>query len=57
MIKAKFNAGIVDQVTYLDALSEKTASEARFEKAHNDFEIAKANYYFASNNNIKEFIK
>lgn len=56
-IKAKFNAGIVDQVTYLDALSQKTASKARYQKSLNDYEIAKANYYFTSNKNIKEFIK
>jgi outer membrane protein TolC len=56
-IKAKFNAGIVDQVTYLDALSQKTASIARYQKSLNDYEIAKANYYFATNKNIKDFIK
>ncbi len=56
-IKAKFNAGIVDQVTYLDALSQKTASLARYKKAQNDFEIAKANYYFSANKNIKDYIK
>ncbi len=56
-IKAKFDAGIVDQVTYLDALSSKTASQAREQKADNDYEIAKANFYFLSNKNIKDFIK
>ncbi len=56
-IKAKFNAGIVDQVTYLDALSQKTAAQARFQKAQNDYEIAKATYYFTSNKNIKDYIK
>ena len=56
-IKAKFDAGIVDQVTYLDALSQKTAAQARFQKAQNDYEIAKATYYFSSNKNIKDYIK
>ena len=56
-IKAKFNVGIVDQVTYLDALSQKTASQARFQKAQNDYEIAKADYYFTANKNIKDYIK
>ncbi len=56
-IKAKFDAGIVDQVTYLDALSQKTASKARYQKSLNDYEIAKANYYFTSNKNIKDYIK
>ncbi len=56
-IKAKFNAGIVDQITYLDALSQKTASQARFKKAQNDYEIAKANFYFAANKNLKDYIK
>jgi hypothetical protein len=44
-------------VTYLDALSQKTASIARYQKSLNDYEIAKANYYFATNKNIKDFIK
>ena len=56
-IQAKFNAGIVDQVTYLDSLSQKTASAARYQKSLNDYEIAKATYYFTSNKNIKDFIK
>ncbi len=56
-IKAKFNAGIVDQVTYLDALSQKTASQARYQKALNDYEIAKATYLFTANKNIKDYIK
>ncbi len=56
-IKAKFDAGIEDQVTYLDALSQKTAFWARYKKSQNDYEVAKANYYFAANKNIKEYIK
>ncbi len=56
-IKAKFDAGIVDQVTYLDALSTQTASLALYKKAQYDYEIAKATYYFTSNKNIEDYIK
>jgi len=55
--KAKFNAGLVDQVTYLDALSQKIAGEARYSDALNRYEIAKANYYFKANSSLKERIQ
>jgi outer membrane protein TolC len=56
-IHAKFSAGLVDQVTYLDALRERAEAQARYETAKNDFETAKADYYFAANRAIREYIK
>jgi len=56
-ISEKFDAGSVDNVTFLDALSVKTDAKAQYEKALNDLQIAYATYYFYTNNNIKDFIK
>jgi hypothetical protein len=35
-------------ITYLDALSKKIYNLALYKQALNDYEIAKANYYFSS---------
>ncbi len=56
-MKAKFSAGMVDQVTYLDALSKMSEAEARYETAKNDYETAKADYCFAANRDIREFVQ
>jgi outer membrane protein TolC len=56
-ITEKYNAGIVDNVVYLDALSSKTQAQAMYEKALNDLEIAYAIYYYYNNKNIEEFLQ
>jgi len=56
-ISQKFKAGIVDNVTYLDALSVKTNSKSLYQKALNDIQIAYASYYYYLNKNIKDYIK
>ena len=48
MVESKYQNGVVDNITYLDALSKKTINYALYSKALNDYEIAKANYYFMS---------
>jgi len=48
IVKVKYQNGIVDNITYLDALSKKIYNQALYQKALNDYEIAKANYYFSS---------
>ncbi len=48
IIKTKYENGIVDNITYLDALSKKTTNMALYNQALNNYEIAKANYYFSS---------
>jgi len=57
IVKEKFDNGIVDNIAYLDALSKKTYNLALYKQALNDYEIAKANYYFASGINIDEVLK
>jgi len=56
-ITQKYNAGIVDNVVYLDALSAKTEAKATYEKSLNDLEIAYAIYYYYNNKNLEEFIQ
>ncbi|CAA6799593.1 MAG: Efflux system, outer membrane component [uncultured Sulfurovum sp.] len=56
MIEQKFEAKIVDNVTYLDALSNKTAATAQYEIALNSLEVAKANCYFQLGLNVEEYI-
>jgi outer membrane protein TolC len=56
-IKAKFQAGLIDQISYLDALSRLTISKAKYKQALYDYEVAKANYYFKSNKNIEDYIQ
>ncbi len=56
-ITEKYNAGIVDNVVYLDALSSKTQAKATYEKSLNNLEIAYAIYYYYNNKDLEEFIK
>ncbi len=56
-ISKKYDAGIVDNVAYLDSLSSQTSAKALYEKSMNDLEVAYATYYYYAGKNIEEFIK
>ena len=56
-VNEKYNAGIVDYVIYLDALTAKTNANALYEKSLNDLQVAYAMYYYYSGKDLKEFIK
>lgn len=56
MVKVKYQNGIVDNITYLDALSKKVYNQALYIQALNDYEIAKANYYFSSGIDFKSIL-
>ena len=56
IIKTKYQNGVVDNVVYLDALSKKIANIATYKQALNDYEIAKANYYFSSGVDYKQML-
>ncbi|WP_457745079.1 TolC family protein [Sulfurimonas sp.] len=56
-IEKKYNAGIVDYIVYLDALTKRTTTKALYESSLNDLEIAYASYYFYSGKNILEELK
>jgi len=57
LIKEKFEAGIVDNVAYLDALSQLTSSKANYDAALYELESAYGLYYFYSGHNIEEFVQ
>ncbi|WP_321778704.1 hypothetical protein [Sulfurimonas sp.] len=56
-ISKKYDAGIVDNVVYLDALSSQTTAKALYETSLNDLEVAFATYYYYAGKNIEEFIR
>ncbi|MBU1995514.1 TolC family protein [bacterium] len=56
-IEQKYNAGIVDNVAYLDALAAQMSATALYETSLNDLEIAYAFYYYYSGKNIEEFLQ
>ena len=55
-ITEKYNAGIVDNVVYLDALSVNTESKSAYEASLNNLEISYALYYYYRGKNIEEFL-
>ena len=56
-ISKKYDAGIVDNIVYLDALSSQTEAKALYERAVNDLEIAYASYYYYAGKNIEDFLR
>jgi len=56
-ISKKYDARIVDNVVYLDALSSLTMAKSLYEKSLNDLQIAYAKYYFHAGKNIEEFLQ
>ena len=56
-ISKKYDAGIVDNIVYLDALTSQTEAKSLYERALNDLQIAFASYYYYAGKNIEEFIK
>lgn len=57
LIKLKYQNGAIDNVAYLQALSEKFNAKRLYEKAKNDLEIQKAQVLYYSGHIIKEYIK
>ncbi|MEA1914672.1 MAG: TolC family protein [Campylobacterota bacterium] len=56
-IEEKYKAGIVDNVSYLDALSVQTNARTMHQQSLYDLEIAYAMYYFYAGKNIGEYIQ
>ncbi len=56
-IKAKFQNGLVDNIAYLEALSEKYLAQSILNAAVYDLEIKKANIIYHSGKNLEEFIR
>ncbi len=57
IISKKYDAGIVDNVVYLDALSSKTNAQALYQRSLNELEASYGAYYFYAGKNIEEFLE
>lgn len=56
-IKAKYETGLVDNISYLEALTNKYSAQSSLKVAINDLELKKANIIYYSGKNIEEFVK
>jgi len=56
-IKSKYQNGIVDNVAYLEALSNKFDAHSALQTAKYDLEIKKANIIYYNGQTLEEFIK
>lgn len=56
-IKAKYESGLVDNVSYLEALTDKYSAQSALKVALNDLELKKANIIYYSGENLEEFVK
>lgn len=56
-IKAKYQNGLVDNVSFLESLSEKSDAKSALQAALYDFEIKKANIIYYSGKNLQEYIQ
>lgn len=56
-IKSKFQNGIVDNVAYLEALSNRFDAQSALKMAQYDLEIKKANIIYYNGKTLEEFIK
>ena len=57
LVKKKFQQGIVNNVTYLDALSDKFNSNSQLQTALNEVEYQKAVLLYEMGENIKGAIQ
>ena len=56
-IKAKYEAGLIDNVAYLSALTDKYSAQSALKVALNDLELKKANIIYYSGEKLEEYIK
>ena len=57
VVKEKYEAGLEDNIAYLDALTQKTLAMAQYRETVYDYEIGKSIYYYYAGKNPKEFIR
>ena len=57
MVESKYQNGLVENVVYLEALSEKYDAQSALKTALNDLEIKKAQIIYHSGKNLQEYIK
>ncbi len=56
VLKEKFEVGLIDNIAFLDALTQKTLAQARYKETLYDYEIGKSIYYYYAGKDPKEFI-
>ncbi|UPT76780.1 TolC family protein [Sulfurovum sp. XGS-02] len=57
VLKNKFEVGLIDNIAFLDALTEKTVAQSRYKETLYDYEIGKSIYYYYAGKDPKEFIR
>jgi len=57
VLKEKFEVGLVDNIAYLDALTQKTLAQSRYKETVYDYEIGKSIYYYFAGKDPKEYIR
>ena len=57
VLKKKFEVGLIDNIAFLDALTQKTLAQARYKETLYDYEIGKSIYYYYAGKDPKEFIR
>ncbi|RXK12742.1 transporter [Halarcobacter mediterraneus] len=57
VIKSKYENGLIDNVAYLESLSEKFEAISQLKTSINDLEIKKANIIYQSGEKLEEYIK
>ena len=57
VLKEKFEVGLIDNVAFLDALTQKTLAQSRYKETLYDYEIGKSIYYYYAGKDPKEFIR
>lgn len=57
LIKLRYQNGMIDNVAYLEALSEKYKATREYKRALYSFEIKKAELIYQSGENIKEYLQ
>lgn len=56
-LKEKFEVGLVDNIAFLDALTQKTLQQSNYKETLYDYEISKSIYYYYAGKDPKEFIQ
>ncbi len=57
VLKKKFEVGLIDNIAFLDALTQKTLAQSRYKETLYDYEIGKSIYYYYAGKDPKEFIR
>jgi len=57
VLKKKFEVGLIDNIAFLDALTQKTLATSRYKETLYDYEIGKSIYYYYAGKDPKEFIR